>query len=79
MLNEECYGYARLKKITSSRYLDEAALEYLINEEADVFTEEFAFLHQEICKNPNRTNINKLFSKFGTHLVVSADLGGMVE
>lgn len=78
-LNEECYGYARLKKITASRYLDEGALEYLINEGEKPFSDGFMELYETICKNCQTEDINQLLKVYGSHVVIAADLGGMVE
>lgn len=78
-VEERCYGYSRLSKVVASRYLDEAGLLYLVNEGKDIYSEAFKRQREKIMNNPTVENVNELLKNFGTHIVISADLGGMIE
>lgn len=76
---ERCYGYSRLSKVVASRYLDEAGLLYLANEGKDIFSEAFNRQREKVKNDPTIENVDRLLKDFGTHIVISADLGGMIE
>lgn len=78
-IEERCYGYARLSKVIASRYLDEAGLIYLAEKGEDIFSPAFNNLRNTVTKEPSNTNIDRMLKQFGTHLVISADIGGMIE
>lgn len=78
-VEERCYGYSRLSKVVASRYLDEAGLLYLANGGKDIYSEAFNRLREKIMNDPTIENVDRLLKGFGTHLVISADLGGMIE
>lgn len=78
-VEERCYGYSRLSKVVASRYLDEAGLLYLVSEGKDIYSEVFGRMRQKVIENPTVENVDRMLKDFGTHLVLSADVGGMIE
>lgn len=77
-LDERSYGYGRLAKIVASRYMDEATVEYLVNDtDIDILSTEF----NKACEGLKKDNSNEedFIKHWGTHLVISADIGGMIE
>lgn len=78
-LDQQAYGFSSLEKIVATRYLDEGKLESLIRQGNNLFTDDFFDLYQQVNASPNSENVRKLVTKFGTHYVLYADLGGKLE
>lgn len=73
---EEVCGLVRLKQIISSRTVDVGMLRsQATSDDSPLYSKEF----RNALKTINENNAKSLFAKFGTHLVVSADLGGSLE
>lgn len=73
---EEVCGLVRLKQIISSRTVDIGMLRsQATSDDSPLYSSEF----RNALKTINENNAKSLFAKFGTHLVVSADLGGCLE
>lgn len=73
---EEVCGLVRLKQIISSRTVDIGMLRsQATSDDSPLYSSEF----RNALKSINENNAKSLFAKFGTHLVVSADLGGCLE
>lgn len=76
---QRTYGYSAMSKTIATRYIDEGKLESLVREGKDVFTADFRKMYDEVNKSPNNANIAAFVKKYGTHLVIYADLGGRLE
>lgn len=76
---QRTYGYSSLEKIVATRFLDAGKIESLVRQGYDVFTDDFRAIMQEINSAPNAENISKLLTKYGTHFVIYADLGGRLD
>lgn len=76
---QQTYGYSSTEKIVATRYLDEGKIESLNRQGYDLFTEAFQKIFQQVNSGPNEQNINELITKFGTHIVTYADLGGRLD
>lgn len=75
----QVYGLVRLKQLISSRTVDLAALRsQATSDDSPLFSPEFRGILAGI-KAGNEESLNKLINNYGTHLVVSADLGGCLE
>lgn len=73
---EEVCGLVRLKQIISSRTIDIGMLRsQATSDDSPLYSKEFRNALREL----NENNVYTFFEKFGTHLVVSADLGGSLE
>lgn len=73
---EEVCGLVRLKQIISSRTVDIGMLRsQATSDDSPLYSKEFRNALREL----NENNAYAFFEKFGTHLVVSADLGGSLE
>lgn len=73
---EEVCGLVRLKQIISSRTVDIGMFRsQATSDDSSLYSKEFRNALREL----NENNAKSLFAKFGTHLVVSADLGGCLE
>jgi hypothetical protein len=72
-----------IKHIMATMTIDVGMLHYLIDQQENVFEEGFLKDVQELVKNGeagvNETNATKFSETYGTHLVVSSNLGGMIE
>ncbi|RGX80545.1 BACON domain-containing protein [Bacteroides stercorirosoris] len=74
---EEVCGLVRLKQIISSRTIDLGMFRsQATSDDSPLYSQEFRKALKGI---DNESAATKLFSKFGTHIVVSADLGGSLE
>ncbi len=74
---DQVCGYVRLKQIVSSRTIDVGALRsQATSDDSPLFSKKF---REALNKIKNKSDAAALFFKFGTHLVVSADLGGSLE
>jgi hypothetical protein len=79
-LDQRTYGYSSLRKVVTTRYIDEGKLESIIRQGGyDVFTDDFRKLYNEVNNSPTKENVKKLVTTFGTHLVTYADLGGRLD
>ena len=73
---EEVCGLVRLKQIISSRTVDVGMFRsQATSDDSPLYSKEFRNALREL----NENNAYAFFEKFGTHLVVSADLGGSLE
>ena len=72
-----------IKHIMSTSTIDVGMLHYLIDNGENVLEEEFLKAVQELVKNGEagitEANATQFAETYGTHLVVSANLGGMIE
>lgn len=76
---EQVYGFVRLKQLISSRTIDLAALRSQVSsDDSPLLAPEFRGILAGI-KAGNQEALNRLIQNYGTHLVVSADLGGCLE
>ncbi len=78
-LDQQTYGYSSLRKVVATRYVDEGKLESIIRQGQDVFTAEFRQLYDAVNSSPTAANVQQLVTRFGTHLVTYADLGGRLD
>lgn len=79
-MDQRTYGYSSLSKTVATRYLDEGKLESIIRSGSkDLFTRDFRKMYDQVNNSPSDQNIMQLVKKFGTHLVIYADLGGRLE
>lgn len=77
--NETRYCYLTLKRTVASSSMDYSVLQQMIDAGQDVFTEAFKEAYDRVMANPNSSTVDDLLSRFGTHLVVSTELGGAME
>lgn len=75
----QVYGYARIMKIIATRHIDEAMLDDLVKTKANIFTDDFLKLRNLVQKVPSVENVTTLLDRYGTHLVVLADIGGAID
>lgn len=78
-LSQQTFGYSSLRKVVATRYIDEGKVQSIIRQGQDLFTSEFRELYDQINANPTEANVKQLVTKFGTHLVTYADLGGRLD
>ena len=79
-VDQRTYGYSTLSKTVATRYIDEGKLESIIRSGSkDIFTNDFRKMYDKVNNSPSDQNIAELIKKFGTHLVIYADLGGRLE
>ena len=76
---QSSFGFSSLSKTVASRYVDEGKLESIIRSGKDIFTTDFRKQYDMVNSQPSQQNIENLINKFGTHLVVYADLGGRLD
>lgn len=76
---EEQYSYIRLLKSVAMRSMDLAVVNMLIEKGEKVFSSEFENTRNAVIKAPTEKNINDMIDKFGTHMVVQAELGASIE
>lgn len=78
--NSESYAYLSYKQTVASSALDFSILQMLLDKGNDLFTEKFKEAYNQVCKTPTDEQlVNKILEKFGTHLVISTELGGMMD
>ncbi len=75
--DERCYGYGRFSSIVASIYMDSNTITYLVDNDDDtlkslLFTTEF----NNALKSLTANNVDAFIDTWGTHMVVTADLGG---
>lgn len=87
-VSEQLYAYARLSKIVASRSIDPGAVRYIVNRKDLTsgsklpFTAGFMQVYNQITGSSGsvRSNhIQKMLDKYGTHLIVEASVGGMID
>lgn len=78
-LKQLTFGYSSLSKVVATRYIDEGKVQSIVRQGGDIFTDEFRELYKEVNSNPTDANVQQLVTKFGTHLVTYADLGGRLD
>ncbi len=76
---QQTYGYSSIEKIVATRYLDEGKIESLNRQGYNLFTDTFYKIYQKVNSNPSEQNINELTTKYGTHFITYADLGGRLD
>lgn len=76
---QQTYGYSSIEKIVATRFLDEGKIESLVRQGYDVFTDKFYALMKKVNSSPNTQNVNELLTKYGTHFITYADLGGRLD
>lgn len=85
-LQESCYGYGRLTKAVASRSIDKGVLLYLVKTHPNnlPFTASFQSTYDAILKSKNNATkckalITKMIETYGTHIVINALAGGMID
>lgn len=78
-LQQQTFGYSSLSKVIATRFVDEGKLQSIIRQGNDIFTADFRELYNQVNSNPSADNVKQLVTKFGTHLVTYADLGGRLD
>lgn len=76
---QSSFGYSSLSKTVATRYVDEGKLESIIRSGKDIFTSDFRKIYDEVNNGASQQKIQEMVKKFGTHLVVYADLGGRLD
>ena len=78
--SQQSYGFAKITKTVATRYIDVGKVEAIIREgRTDIFTDDFAEYYKVVLDNPTQESAERLVTKFGTHVVTYADLGGRLE
>ena len=78
--DKHSYGFAKISKTAATRYLDMGKIEALLREgRTDIFTADFRQLYDAVRQNPCQATAQQLVSRYGTHVVTYADLGGRLE
>ena len=86
--NEQLYAYARMTKTVGSRSIDAGALKFLLTDNQTVkakkqpFTTDFRQTYDAIvaASGSQRTSlIKKMLNDYGTHIVIDAAVGGMID
>ena len=76
----ESYAYLSLKRTVASSAIDVSILQYLMDKDNALFTEEFQKVYDQVCQTPTDEKlIGDVLEQFGTHLVVSSELGGIMD
>ena len=78
-LSQQTFGYSSLSKVIATRYIDEGNMESIIRQGQNIFTDDFNELYQKVNSRPDAENVRQLVSRFGTHMVTYADLGGRLD
>lgn len=78
-LGQQTFGYSSLSKVVSTRYVDEGKLESILRNGNNVFTDDFKQIYDQVNSSPTVDNVKRLVCKYGTHLIVYADLGGRLD
>lgn len=86
--NELYYGYARLSKTVASRSIDEGVVRYMCKDNTRIkegtlpFTPAFYTTYNNIRNHSGSerdTYIRQMLEEYGTHLIVDAAVGGMID
>lgn len=76
----ESYAYLSLKRTVASSAIDVSMLQYQMDKGNALFTEEFQKVYDQVCQTPTDEKlIGDVLEQFGTHLVVSSELGGIMD
>lgn len=76
----ESYAYLSLKRTVASSAIDVSMLQYQLDMGKELFTEEFQDIYNQVCLSPaDEKLVDEILERFGTHLVVSSDLGGSMD
>lgn len=78
-LSQQTFGYSSLSKVIATRYIDEGKIESILRQGVNIFTKDFSELYDRVNRQPDAENVRQLVSRFGTHLVTYADLGGRLD
>lgn len=87
-VNEQSYGYARLQKTVASRSIDAGVITYLTSDKEVIarkrlpFTSDFYTVYDKInaaSGKDRETLIDKMLLDYGTHLVIDASVGCMID
>ncbi len=77
--DKHTYGYSSLSKTVATRYADESKIESIIRSGGDIFTDRFREIYDRLNSSPTSALVSELVRKYGTHLVIYADLGGRLD
>ncbi|MDE6009299.1 MAG: hypothetical protein K2G90_08845 [Muribaculaceae bacterium] len=80
--SQQYYSYARMSKIVATKSIDAGALQYIIEkfpQEQLPFSAGFRQCYDNLLKNPTSANIRDLLNKFGTHVLIESNVGGMID
>lgn len=69
------YGFSSLSKTVATRYVDESKIESIIRTGGDIFSDKFREIYNRVNVSPTQESVRELVRKYGTHLVIYADLG----
>ena len=76
----ESYAYLSLKRTVASSAIDVSMLLYQMDKGNTLFTEEFQKVYDQVCQSPTDEKlVGDVLEQFGTHLVVSSELGGIMD
>lgn len=78
-LSQQTFGYSSLSKVIATRYVDEGKIQSIIRQAGNIFTNEFRDIYDQVNNNPTDNNVEVLVTRFGTHMVTYADLGGRLD
>lgn len=82
-VNEQYVAYARISKLIATRSFDEGALHYVIENYPDKlpFSVGFLAIYNSIKETQGNDVklIKEMLEKYGTHVVIEASLGGMID
>ena len=78
-IDEAWFTYIRLKRTSAVSAIDFGQLQYLMGQGMDVFTPDFRKAYNEIISNQSDKSIDDMLKDFGTHLIVSSELGGSMD
>lgn len=74
------YAITEIKHVIGSTYLRAGAINYLVDNNKDIFQYSFKQLVDKLTKNPNdKTAMKKMLDTYGTHLIVQGTLGGELK
>lgn len=76
---ENRYCYLSLKYIVGAAVMDYSVLQQMMDSGMDVFSGSFKTMYEQVISDPGKDNIDKLLNKFGTHLITSTEIGGMID
>lgn len=78
--------YSRMSKVVASRSIDAGAIRYIIDTYAAdkiPFTDDFRKVYQQIISSSDaaktQTLIADMLDKYGTHVVIEGNVGGMID
>ena len=80
--SQQYFSYTRMSKIVATKSIDAGALQYIIEKSPQdqlPFSSDFKNCYDNLLKNPTSSNIRDLLNKFGTHIIIEANAGGMID